>query len=268
MRTLAHLSDLHFGRIDPKVLEPLRATLESLAPDVVVVSGDLTQRARASQVRAARRYLDTLPKPQVIVPGNHDVPLYNVLARFLAPLSRYRRIVNEETEPAFIDDEVAVVGVTTARSFTFKGGRINAKQVARVRGAICKLPEEVVKILVTHHPFDAPPHRSSQVVGRARMALERLAQCGADVILSGHLHETSVGHSAGRYNVAGLSALLVQAGTATSERTREETNSFNVLRVAAQRIEVVAYAWAGEGFRPERAQVFDHDQHRGWRAAA
>ena len=265
MRTLAHLSDLHFGRIEPGLLQPLRETLRSIAPDVLVVSGDLTQRARASQFRAAKAYLDTLPGAQVIVPGNHDVPLYNVFARFLAPLRNYRRIVNAEVEPAFIDDEVAIVGVNTARSFVFKGGRINEEQVSRVRALICSLPESVVKILVTHHPFDVPrdSDEPGQIVGRARMALSRLADCGADVLLSGHLHESNVGHTANRYRIAGLSALVVQAGTATSDRTRESTNSFNVLRTSARHVDITAYSWNGQAYEPCPAQAFDHDGH-GW----
>jgi 3',5'-cyclic AMP phosphodiesterase CpdA len=268
VRTLAHLSDLHFGRIDPALLQPLRATLESIGPDVLVVSGDLTQRARASQFRAARAYLDTLPGAQVIVPGNHDVPLYNVFARFLAPLANFRRIVSDDVEPVFIDDEVAIVGVNTARSLTFKGGRINEAQVARVRALVCTLPDHVVKIVVTHHPFDVPADAEhDQVVGRARMALTRLADCGADVLLAGHLHESHVGHTAERYSIAGLSALVVQAGTATSERTRESANSFNVLRVSARHVEIVAWLWNGAGFEPGPPQSFDHDG-RGWHDSA
>jgi 3',5'-cyclic AMP phosphodiesterase CpdA len=268
VRTVAHLSDLHFGRIDPALLQPLRATLDSIAPDVLVVSGDLTQRARASQFRAARAYLDTLPGAPVIVPGNHDVPLYNVLARFLAPLRNYRRIVSEDVEPVFIDDEVAIIGVNTARSLTFKGGRINEAQVARVRALICELPERVTKILVTHHPFDVPADaEQDQVVGRARMALARLADCGADVLLSGHLHESHVGHTARRYPISGLSALVILAGTATSERTRESANSFNVLRISPRHLEIVAWLWNGRAFDPGPPQSFEHDG-RGWHDSA
>ena len=265
MRTLAHISDLHFGRVAPALLEPLRETLAEVAPDVLVVSGDLTQRARASQFCAARAYLDTLPYRRIVVPGNHDIPLYNILARFAAPLRNYRRIVSEDMEPAFIDDEVAIVGVNTARSFTFKGGRINEEQVERVKALICPLPESVVKVLVTHHPFDVPRGESElgHIVGRARMALEKLAGCGADLLLSGHLHETHVGKTAERYRIAGVSALVVQAGTATSNRTRESTNSFNVLRVSPRHIEVTEYEWTGTRFQPDAARAFDHDGH-GW----
>lgn len=269
MRTIVHLSDLHFGRVDEGLLDPLRRTLGNLAPDLVVVSGDLTQRARARQFREARDYLATLPKPQLVVPGNHDVPLYNVFQRFLSPLRKYRRIITTDLEPAFIDDEIAVVGVNTARSLVFKGGRINDEQVDAVRARICGLPQRVTKIIVTHHPFNVPKDsdEQDQIVGRARMALERLAGCGADILLSGHLHAAHVGHTATRYEIAGLSALVVHAGTALSTRSRGHPNTFNVLRVSPRHIDVDRYAWKDGAFALEATESFDHDTH-GWHESA
>ena len=265
MRTIVHLSDLHFGRIDEALLEPLRRRLEALRPDLVVVSGDLTQRARAKQFREARAYLDTLPKPQLVVPGNHDVPLYNVFQRFLRPLAKYQRIVTPDLDPHFIDAEIAVVGVNTARAFVFKGGRINEDQVEVVRAKICNLSEEVTKIVVTHHPFDVPKgsDEADQIVGRAKMALEKLAHCGADLLISGHLHETHVGHTAERYQIAGVSALVIQAGTALSTRTRGENNSFNVLRVSPRHVEVDQYITKEGDFVRTATRAFDHSAD-GW----
>jgi 3',5'-cyclic AMP phosphodiesterase CpdA len=267
MRVLAHLSDLHFGRVEATMLEPLRRSLEHAAPDLVVVSGDLTQRARPDEFREAREYLDSLPGPRLVVPGNHDVPLYNVFQRFFAPLAKYQRIVSPDLEPDFFDDEIAVVGVNTARSLVFKGGRINEEQVERIRAKICDLPREVTKIVVTHHPFSVPPDSDDedQIVGRARMALEKLAGCGADVFLSGHLHEAHVGHTANRYRIAGISALVVQAGSAISSRTRGADNSFNVLRVGARHIEIDRYAWKDQAFVVDCTEAFAHDAG-GWHA--
>ena len=115
MRTIVHLSDLHFGRVDPRILTPLFQAVRDATPDLIAVSGDFTQRARRRQFVEARAFLDTLRFRTLVVPGNHDVPLYNVAARFLAPLASYRRYIADEVEPAFIDDEIAVVGLNTAR---------------------------------------------------------------------------------------------------------------------------------------------------------
>jgi len=260
MRTIAHLSDLHFDRVDGAVLDPLRRKLHELAPNLLVVSGDLTQRARKKQFVAAMEFLRSLPGPQLVVPGNHDVPLYNVFKRFFSPLGNYMRIVTDDLSPEFIDDEMAVVGVNTARSLVFKGGRINEEQMEEVRAKLCGLPEHVAKIIVTHHPFDVPAdsHEQDQIVGGAGKALQKLVDCGADVLLSGHLHEANVGHTAERYRIAGVSALVVQAGTATSSRTRESTNSFNLLRLTPRHIEVDTYLWTGNDFACAGTETYDH----------
>lgn len=247
MRTIVHLSDLHFGRIDLAVVPQLVETITNIKPDLMVVSGDLTQRARSYQFKEARAFLDLLPKPQVVVPGNHDVPLHNVFARFFEPLTKYRRYITDDLWPFYFDNEIAVLGVNTARSLTIKGGRVNGTQVARMRESFCDLDPGVVKILVTHHPFDLPEgHDERQLVGRARMAMEALASCGADVFLAGHLHVSHTSHSAKRYQIKGHSALVIQAGTATSTRGRGEANSFNVIRVDRPRITVERLEWKSE----------------------
>ena len=244
MRTLVHISDLHFGKADPALLEPLRERIARIAPHLVVVSGDLTQRARRWQFREAKAFLDTLPRPQLVVPGNHDVPLYNVFQRMLSPLGKYRRIVTRDLEPSYIDDEIAVVGVNTARSLTWKRGSISARQVDAVVEKICGLHETVAKIVVTHHPFDVPEgHTESDLVRHGSRAMERLAECGADILLAGHLHRTRTSHSAERYRIPGHSALLVQAGTATSVRGRGETNTFNALHITREDVRIERWQW-------------------------
>ena len=247
MRTLVHLSDLHFGRVDQSLIQPLIDSVKDIKPDLVAVSGDLTQRARSHEFREARAFLDRLPQPQIIVPGNHDVPLHNVFTRFLQPLEKYRRYVTEDLQPFFADDEIAVMGVNTARSLTIKGGRINEIQVARIREKLCPFRDEVVKVVVTHHPFDLPEgYHERDLVGRARMAMTSLAECGADLFLAGHLHISHTGHTAKRYKIRGHSALVVQAGTASSTRGRGESNSFNVVRVEHPEIVVERFVWQVE----------------------
>src|SRR5918999_2781193 len=115
MKKIVHLSDLHFGRIDAGLVGPLVEAVNEVEPSLVVVSGDLTQRARSEQFKEARDFLDRLPKPQVVVPGNHDVPLYDVYSRFARPLDKWRRFISEEVEPVYEDEELVVAGVNTAR---------------------------------------------------------------------------------------------------------------------------------------------------------
>lgn len=244
MRTLVHLSDLHFGKVDHSLLAPLRELVHALAPDVVVVSGDLTQRARSEQFEEARAWLDTLPGPQIIVPGNHDISLYNVFRRFLQPLARYKRYITDDLDPIYVDQEIAVLGVNTARSLTFKDGRVNEEQVAAIRTQLAGLSHELVRIIVTHHPFDLPAtNDDDDLVDRAPMAMRAFADCGVDVLLSGHMHTSHAGNTAERYRMSEYAALVVQAGTATSTRGRGEVNSFNVVRVEPERVEVDRYGW-------------------------
>ena len=244
MRTIVHLSDIHFGRVHLNVVEPLVRSVNEIKPDLVAISGDLTQRARTYQFREARAFLEILPQPQIVVPGNHDVPLHNLFTRFFRPLTKYRRYITDDLQPFYADDEIAVVGVNTARSLTFKGGRVNQTQVERVREKLCPLADEITKAVVTHHPFDLPEgHTEGDLVGRSRMAMNILANCGADLFLAGHLHVSHTGQTAKRYNIKGHSALVVSAGTATSSRGRGEANSFNVLRVNHPHIVVERLRW-------------------------
>lgn len=233
MRTIAHISDIHFGDAHADVVERLVEKVCELEPDVVVVSGDLTQRARKGQFREARAFLDRLPTPHVIVPGNHDVPLYNLFDRFVNPLTKFRRFITDDLTPEFLDSELAIFGVNTTRSLTIKGGRVNKEQVEDLLNRLCIVSEEKLKMIVTHHPFDLPEgFDEDDIVGGAKEVMPRLVECGADVFLAGHLHVSHITHSARRYRLEnGYSALIIQAGTAASMRERGEENSFNLIEI-------------------------------------
>jgi len=244
VRTLVHLSDLHFDRVDRDVVAALAGTVTAIAPDLIAVSGDLTQRARSHQFIEARAFLDSLAAPRIVVPGNHDVPLHNVFARFLNPLGGYRRHITDDLHPQYSDPEVTVVGTDTTRSFTIGGGGIRRGEVRRLREMLNAAGESTVKVVVAHHPFDTP-YAGATIRGahHGADAVEQLACDGVDVFLTGHLHVTYAGPTATRYRVEGRSAIVVEAGTATSTRVRGEPNAFNVLRVEAAAIDVEHLEW-------------------------
>lgn len=266
MRVVAHVSDLHFGRTDQSALPALAQAIEAAQPDALVVSGDLTQRARSHEFAEARAFLDSMPFPKIVVPGNHDIPLYDVVARGLTPLARYKRHISEETEPFYVDDEIAIAGINTARSLTISGGRINKRQTQRVCQRFGASNGDVTRIVVTHHPFDLPDRSDfSGLVGRAKMAIAAFAACRVDIVLSGHMHVGGADESTVRYKTPGHSMLLVQAGTATSSRLRGEANSCNIIRIDRPRIDIEHLAWDDErgDFGPAGAHKFLLTE-RGW----
>lgn len=267
MRVLAHLSDIHFGAIDLRVAAAVQAHLAELCPDITVISGDLTQRARDGQFRDARAFLDTLPGRQIVVPGNHDVPLWNVFARFVTPLSGYCRHITTEFMPTLHDAEVAVVGINTARSLTQKNGRISPQQADEAAEWLRKIDPSVIKIVVTHHPFDlAETFGKRHLVGRAKMALGRLVSAGASVLLAGHFHAAYTGGTAHRYALGGYSALVVQAGSATSTRLRGTPNSFNILRIDPPRVQVELLEWDSDArlFLVKETKEYLHEAGTGF----
>jgi 3',5'-cyclic AMP phosphodiesterase CpdA len=262
LRTLVHLSDVHFGRVNYATVEPILEAIWRAKPDLVAISGDLTQRARPGEFREARAFLDALPQPQIVVPGNHDIPLHNLFARFVRKFDLYAEHISADLEPFFMDDELVVAGINTARPNTWKGGRINRAQILKAHDRLCGDLGDRIRIVVTHHPFELPKGMAaSSLVGRAHMAMQKFADCGADVFLAGHLHLGYTAHTAERYDIAGHSALVIQAGTATSTRGRGEQNSFNLIKIARPSISVEQFLWNPElrTFRSSELQNFRID---------
>lgn len=268
MRRIAHISDLHFGAEDAAVAAALLLDLEALAPDVVAVSGDLTQRARTWQFRAAADYLSRIAAPRVVVPGNHDIPLYNVVARWTCPLRGYARHVTAEMAPTFADGRLAVAGVNTARSNTWKDGRISPAQVARLTEFFRAQPAAATRVLVAHHPFIPPvADPTAALVGGAPHALRELGAAGCRLVLAGHLHLAYAGDSRPHHVEAEHSVLVVQAGTAISRRRRGEANAFNLLTIAGGAVALEVRVFDGVRFVTRGVERF-HDPGDGWRAGA
>lgn len=261
MTRIVHMSDLHFGAHDERLVEGVEWQVDELKPDLVVISGDFTQRARTEQFRQACEFLGDLRERghEVLgVPGNHDVPLYDVLRRFLSPLARYRRFIDDTLCPFIELPGIAVLGINTARSLTFKEGRINKDQVAFIRETFSRIPSEAMRILVTHHPLFALTvgDEVERAIGRQELALNAVEESGVDMLLAGHAHHAS-SQDAGDLVTRAGGVLVVQAGTATSTRVRGQEQSFNVIDIARGSATIAVHAWNGEDFKAKDAQRYD-----------
>ena len=273
MARIAHLSDVHFGANDPKIVSATEAWLERSQPDLVIISGDFTQRARIEQFRAASAWLNRLRAAGMrllVIPGNHDVPLYDVFRRFAAPLHRYKRYISNELCPWYEDEKVAILGINTARSLTIKDGRINHDQMNMIKKRFAPVAPEKTRILVTHHPLFAMPigkgGELSEAVGRHDDAVEAAAEAGIHIALAGHFHRTYA-ESAQKMVADAGGALVIQAGTATSTRLRNaEPQSFNWLHVHRNdRIELQVIVWDGASFQRGHHVEYSRDA-AGWQA--
>lgn len=266
MKTIAQISDLHFGTEIPQVTEALVADLHALHPSLVVISGDLTQRARGRQFAAARDYLARLPRPQLVIPGNHDIPLFDIVRRFLFPLTRYRRYISRDLDPTFMDDEILVVGLNTARSMTWKNGRISIEQIEALEGRLAQGGLRV-KVVVTHHPFIPPPGDDGiDLVGRATRAIPVLATGNVDLLLAGHLHQGYAGDIRTHYPSARRAMIAAQAGTATSRRVRHgEANAYNFITLERKLITIEVRSWNGAAFARLHHSTYDRVED-GWHA--
>jgi 3',5'-cyclic AMP phosphodiesterase CpdA len=268
MARLVHLSDLHFGAHDDRLVAGVEKSVSKLDPDLIVVSGDFTQRARTEQFKEACRFLERLREDghEVLgVPGNHDVPLYDVLRRFLSPLTRYKRYIDDVLCPFHELPGVAVLGLNTARSLTFKDGRISDEQVEFVRQTFARTDPDAVRVLVTHHPLFALKvgDEVTPAIGRQEMALDVVEEAGVDLLLAGHNHHAGIHHASDLVTRAG-GALVIQAGTATSVRLREQDQSFNVVDIDEGCVTLTVECWTGEEFKSSDAQRYKWQEGR-WR---
>jgi len=266
MARLVHLSDLHFGAHDERLVEAVEQHVDDIKPDLVVISGDFTQRARTEQFEQACEFLGRLRQrghEVLAVPGNHDVPLYDVLRRFLSPLARYRRFIDDTLCPFVELPGVAVLGINTARSLTFKDGRINEGQVDFIRDTFDRTSRDVFRILVTHHPLFALPvgEQVEAPVGRQELALDAVSDAGVDLLLAGHTHHAA-SHDASDLVTRAGGVLVVQAGTATSTRVRHQEQSFNTLEIGEQAVTVTIHTWNGVEFVPTDAQPYKYREGR------
>lgn len=267
MLTLLHISDLHFGPpYLPRVGEALLKIAHSLSPEVVVVSGDLTQRARREQFQQARAYLDQLPRvPMIVIPGNHDVPLWRIFERAFNPLGLYREYIQTDLDQVIhVDGAVIVALNSTAPLRAISNGRIRKDQLEFCAEALRHAPEHAARIVVAHHHFiPAPDYVHDQIMPKAKRAINQFVGLGVDLIMGGHLHRAYIGNSLdiypGAHREHGI--IVVQCGTSTSRRGRgreREKNSFNLIKIGRQMLHVTHYMYFDDagGFEPISRHFF------------
>lgn len=265
---IAHLSDLHFGKHDEKLAEGLAAEIASQSPDLVVVSGDFTQRGNAAEFEAARAFLQALELPFFAVPGNHDIPLANVVKRFANPYGLYRRYISRELEPFLEMNGVALAGLRTSRrarlSLNWADGTISRDQLKDLEKRFAKASPEAVRIVVAHHPLmhpEEPMAKPMRRVKRADLALATFARLGVRLVLSGHFHmsyvrrhdsgaEIAAGAPVGANEAAAAPVMVAQASTTISIRRRGgHLNAYNLIDIENGDIRMSLREWQGKGWK-------------------
>ena len=236
MTRLLQISDTHFGTEQPHVMRALLALAHAEKPDVLVLSGDITQRASAAQFSRARRFCDDLAIPRMLsLPGNHDIPLFNIFARLFKPYAAYLRAFGPELEPQLQTLSLCVIGVKTTRRWRHKNGQISGEQIERVCAQLSKATPQQLRVVVVHQPVHVL--RRSDEHDRLHNwepAVRAWAEAGADMVMGGHIHLPYVCELSA--SIAGLGRRMwcVQAGTALSSRVRREApNSVNLIRYHA-----------------------------------
>jgi len=265
MTRILHLSDTHFGTEREPVVQALLALADALQPDLVLLGGDITQRARRSQFAAARRFVQALQRPVLAVPGNHDIPLFNLAARLLDPYGGYRRALGAVLEPVVETDSLLAIGVNTTRPGRHKNGQVSAGQITRVAQRLRESGPGRLRVVLLHHPVRAAvdSDRANLLIGRD-VAVPAWVDAGVDLILGGHIHLPYILPIHGAAGPQPRQAWTLQAGTAVSRRVRGGiSNSVNVIdhmldngrhHCSAQRWDYSADA--GE-FRRAAAQTLD-----------
>ena len=233
MSLLLQISDTHFGTEVKVVVDALLELTRTLTPDVLVLSGDLTQRARPEEFRAARAFVQRVGVPNVVaLPGNHDIPLYNLALRAFAPYRNFQRYFGPDLEPSHDGDGVLVIGVNTTRNWLHKDGAVSDAQIARVAERLRGARADQLRVVVTHQPiFVSRPRDEKDILRNHEAALGAWSRAGADLILGGHIH-LPYSRPLGEVRTdLKRNVWCVQAGTATSSRVRwDAPNSLNLIR--------------------------------------
>ena len=261
MSILVHISDLHFGREREVLVDGFKQSLQNLQPELIIVSGDITQRARKREFIKARAFFDSLKAPLLIIAGNHDIPAFPPHTRLFTPWRRWQNYLGYDLEPVVRGKDFTAIGVNTVRRagslFDWSLGRINRDQTFKIQRQLNEESETRLRIIVAHHPFWLPrEYAHRQIVGGHRQALKVLKENGADLILGGHIH------FAYTHLLQGI--IVSHAGTAVSSRSQPgSTNNFQVISGNRQKLVIETHTWNGQCFKPSMPMIFSR-QHKEW----
>jgi 3',5'-cyclic AMP phosphodiesterase CpdA len=268
MTTIYHISDLHFGRERPALVDALIDQINTHAPELVAVSGDLTQSARRREFAATRDFLARLEPPVLVVPGNHEVPDWDLIRRLFRPWQRYGRYITQDMYPRYSSPRLAVLGLNSARRWSphtdWSRGRLSPQQMHEVARFFADAEPTAARVIVVHHPFIAHDLLLGRgVIGRKEMALRCFAQSRVDLMLSGHLH---IHHSEAMAPETGERALVAaQAGTTLSDRlVAGYANSFNVIELDRERIRIRVRCWSEEVGFTDCERLYYRQSATGW----
>jgi 3',5'-cyclic AMP phosphodiesterase CpdA len=268
MTRLLHLSDPHFGASDPAVAEAFLAHAAGMKPDITLVSGDLTMRARRSELDAARDFVNRLPSPRLVIPGNHDIPLINQpFDRFFHPFGRYQETFGEELEPELVDGNVRIISLNSSRAFGFHAdwseGRLSKRQLASIRRRLPEPEPGGLRVLMLHHPLLELNIPGREVVKPLAGLLRAIEDARVDVVLCGHFHRSQI-HAAGLTD--SWRAVISQAPTVCSTRLQGEPQGFHEIRHDGDRLEAAHHIYQDGGFVEAGVSVFSRNG-TGWNHA-
>lgn len=243
---IIHFSDLHFGRIQEAVLNDLNLYLEEKKDliNLVILTGDLTQRAKKEQFIAAKDFLSKIEVPVFVVPGNHDVPLYNLFLRFFSPYSRFKKYMGNLISNYYEDDNIAVFGLWTVNPLTVQDGKISESDILAVTEKFKQVAEHKIKILAGHHPI------ATYEEPKIKKLFVKLIELKPDFLMWGHDHQSSIQYFDEKNKML---PLMLASGTTISSRVREEANSFNLISIQGQSVKIQTLVHIeGEGFSTEK----------------
>lgn len=261
MYKIIHISDLHFGRETDAAVKALTGDIAKAEPDIIVISGDLTQRAKQKQFEQAKKFVDLFPCPKVIIPGNHDIPLYNLFRRLTHPFERYYSFFPEVEYDFSSDDTVDIFGLNSVRARRWKSGKVSPKEMKEIEYFDRYNPKKL-RIAALHHNLVYRPHITDvdKFLQTDRL-IKKFRQNNLDLILFGHDHKRLVrGNSTDKSEPSDL--IFIQAGSAISNRLRGEPNSYNIIFYENKNLKIVVKELRQNSFMESAEHHFNNSSGR------